>query len=263
MSKAKVKLLGAHELRDIETDANEMSVTLDGKQYSADSLAIDNPISGTVYAAALNYKGVMEKLGDSLHDKPYNAPPKAPVLYIKPVNTYNRFGGKVAIPEGESELAVGASLGIVIGKTAARVSEENALDHIAGYTIVNDVCIPHDSVYRPAVTKQARDGFCPMGPWIADSSAISNPDDVKIRVFVNGELKQESATADLVRPVGRLMAEVTDFMTLHEGDVLLVGVAENAPKAKAGDRVRIEIEGIGYLENTFVAEQQDVWGEGK
>jgi 5-oxopent-3-ene-1,2,5-tricarboxylate decarboxylase/2-hydroxyhepta-2,4-diene-1,7-dioate isomerase len=84
---------------------------------------------------------------------------------------------------------------------------------------------------------------------------LENPDDVTIRVYINDELKQENSTNNLIRPVARLLVDVTEFMTLSPGDVLLVGVPEDAPLATIGDKVRIEIKGIGSLENVLVDEK--------
>ncbi|HSO59079.1 MAG TPA: fumarylacetoacetate hydrolase family protein, partial [Paenisporosarcina sp.] len=114
--------------------------------------------------------------------------------------------------------------------------------------------VPHDSIYRPAVQHKSRDGFCPIGPWIIDRHTVDNPDDLTIRVYINDELRQENSTRNLIRPVARLLADVTEFMTLSPGDVLLVGVPEEAPQATLGDKVRIEIAGIGTLENVIVEE---------
>ncbi|WP_339254422.1 fumarylacetoacetate hydrolase family protein [Sporosarcina sp. FSL W8-0480] len=220
-----------------------------------------NPITGTVFGTLLNYKGELESLGDAVYKEPYRSPPIAPVLYIKPANTYNYDGGAIPMPEGISNLRMGAALGLVIGQRAVAVSEENALTYVAGYTIVNDISVPHDSVYRPAVQHQARDGFCSIGPWIIDRHEIQNPDDLSIRVFINEKLEQENSTSNLIRPVSRLLADVTEFMTLSPGDVLLVGVPEKAPLSQIGDKIRIEIEGIGNLENIIVDEKETKWRE--
>ena len=114
----------------------------------------------------------------------------------------------------------------MIGKQATHVSEEEALDYVSGYTIVNDVSVPHKSVYRPAVQQKSRDGFCPIGPWIVNRDAVANPDNLVVRVFINDELRQENNTSNLIRSISRLLVDVTDYMTLSPGDVLLVGVPE-------------------------------------
>lgn len=254
MSTANIKWLDSRELTTATVNVTTNAILIDGNEVGVNDLALDNPISGTVYGTLFNFHGALEKHSDKLHDKPYLAPPIAPVLYIKPANTFNRSGADIPVPESESVLEIGASLGIVIGKKAISLTEEEAMDYVAGYTIVNDVSVPHDSFFRPAVQYKSRDGFCPIGPWIMNRDEMKNPNDVVIRVYINGELKQENSTKNLIRPVARLLTEVTEFMTLNAGDVLLVGIPENAPLAKVGDTVLISIEGVGTLENVLVGE---------
>jgi 5-oxopent-3-ene-1,2,5-tricarboxylate decarboxylase/2-hydroxyhepta-2,4-diene-1,7-dioate isomerase len=208
----------------------------------------------TVYGVLLNYKGALAALGDTVYEPPYKAPPKAPVLYIKPANTWIGDGAPIPVPGDVEALQMGAALGVVIGRTACRVPAESALDYVAGYTVVNDVSVPHGSFYRPSIRFKCRDGFCPIGTAVVDRARVSNPDALRVRVFVEGVLRQENTTANLIRPTARLIADVTEFMTLAEGDMLLTGVPENAPLARAGQRVAIEIEGVGRLENPLVAE---------
>ena len=150
---------------------------------------------------------------------------------------------------------MGGTLGVVIGETACRVTPEHALKHVGGYTIVNDVSIPHESYYRPAIRQRCQDGFCPIGPWIVDPNAISNSDSVEIRIKVNGETRCVNNTSSLVRNLATLIADITEFMTLRAGDLLLVGEPDNAPLASPGDRVRIEIDEIGWLENSLASEE--------
>lgn len=221
-----------------------IAVTMDVSPYR---------LSGTVYGALLNHRTALHALGNAVNRSPYNAAPQAPVLYIKPRNTLAADGDPVALPAGVAELEVGASLGLVIGRPACRLSEAGALEHVAGYLIVNDVSVPHSSYYRPSIAFRARDGFCPLGARVVPRAALANPDAVTIRIYLDGELRQTTTTAELLRPVAKLMSDVTDFMTLSPGDVLAVGVASPAPRVRAGQRVRIEIDGIGRLENPFVA----------
>ncbi|MFJ8087437.1 fumarylacetoacetate hydrolase family protein [Lysinibacillus sp. NPDC095746] len=249
MSKAIIKFSEALHTKEVEVDPQSNTIILGDRNIPVGQSSLEAPISGTVYGALLNYSGELKALGSSLTKEPYNQPPKTPVLYIKPVNTITGFKSSIPLPKDTSHLQIGASLGIVIGKKATRVTEEKALDHVLGYTIVNDVSIPHESFYRPAVKQKARDNFCPVGPWIIERDAISDPNKLTITVFVNDVLKQKNTTANLIRPVSQLISEISEFMTLYEGDVLLVGVPENPPLVKEGDLVRIEIDGIGYLEN--------------
>lgn len=250
--RVKMKVLGERELVEANLNNDTSTVELQDRELKVNEIQFDNPINGTVYATLLNYKGALAELGDAVNASPYNSPPKAPVLYIKPENTFSRHGATIPMPEGLTKLKVGATLGLVIAKKAIAVNEENARSYIAGYIIVNDICIPHDNVFRPAVPFYARDGFCPIGPWIIERDEGINPDSLAIRVFINDILKQENSTANLIRSASRLLADVTEFMTLNPGDILLVGTPENAPLVEIGDKIRIEIDGIGGLENIVV-----------
>jgi len=209
-------------------------------------------LSGVVYGALLNHHTAVQALGDAVSQPPYKGAPRAPVLYIKPRNTLIASGTPVEVPPGVTELEIGGCLGVVVGRPACRLAEAEALDHLAGYLMVNDISVPHLPYYRPSIRFKARDGFCPLGPRVVARAAVASPDALIIRVYVDGQLKQEASTSQLVRPVGRLLAEVTEFMTLSPGDVLAVGVAAPTPRVRAGQRACIEIDGLGRLENTFV-----------
>lgn len=254
MNKAKFKLQGQLPTEGV-VDSSHSLIHINDSAIHPSQVKWDAPVSGSVYGTLLNYKGALAALGDSVNESPYKEPPKAPILYIKPVNTISGYGAEIPLPTGIEHLEVGATIGIVIGKTATNVSVEQANEFISGYTIVNDITVPHQSVFRPAVQYRARDGFCPIGPWIIEGVSL-NPDNLGVRVYVNDELVQENTTSNLIRSVGQLLAEVTEFMTLFEGDVLLVGVAENPPLVKAGDNIRIEVDQIGYLENVVVPENE-------
>jgi len=211
-------------------------------------------LSGIVYGTLLNHRTALEALGEQVRSPPYNAPPRAPVLYLKPRNTLALDGERVQVPAGVAELEVGAAVGMVIGRTACRVSETNALDHVAGFLIVNDVSIPHASYYRPAVRLKARDGFCPLGPRVTARAKISDPSALTLRTYVDGALALTARTSELLRPLARLLADVTEFMTLAPGDVLAAGAAAPAPRVRAGQTVAIETDELGTLTSLFVAE---------
>lgn len=220
-----------------------IAVTMDVSPYR---------LSGTVYGALLNHRTALEALGAAVNQPPYNGPPQAPVLYIKPRNTLASHGAPIAVPQGATELEIGASLGLVIGRPCCNLAPHQALEHVAGYLIVNDVSVPHLPYYRPSIAAKARDGFCPLSERVVPRCSIADPAALTVRVFIDGELKHTSDTSQLVRPVARLLAEVTEFMTLLPGDILAVGVAAPAPRVRAGQRARIEIEGLGRLENPVV-----------
>ncbi|GAA0590240.1 fumarylacetoacetate hydrolase family protein [Virgibacillus siamensis] len=214
---------------------------------------MDSPLSetGTVYGVLFNFQGELDAMEDALHEKPYNQPPKRPILYMKPKNTHNHHQGEVEMPQGEKVLQAGAALGIVFGRKATNVPAEKAMDYVSGFTIVNDLSVPHDSYFRPNIKNKVRDGSCPIAPVIA-KEAIHDEAMLPIRVFVNNEVVQENNTANLVRPMGELVADISTFMTFSKGDILLAGVPENSPLVRSGDLVRVEISTVGSLENKIV-----------
>lgn len=232
-----------------------------GRRVALAGRRLGVPVRGTVYGALLNYRGALAALGASVDQPPYKAPPRAPVLYIKPRNTLIGHGAPIPVPADAPELEMGAALAVVIGRAATRVPRERALAHVAGYTVANDVTVPHASYYRPSVRLRCRDGFCPIGPWVIGRDHVNDPDRLALRVFIDGALRQQASTSDLVRPVAALIADVTAFMTLAAGDVLLVGVPAGAPRARAGQTVTVEIDGIGRLDNRLVGEDDLVLGE--
>lgn len=209
-------------------------------------------LSGAVYGVLLNHRSALEALGAAASRPPYNAPPRAPVLYIKPRNTLALSGDVVTIPAGTENLEVGACVGLVMGLSACNIPEARALDFVAGYLIVADVSVPHSNYHRPSIRCKARDGYCPVGPAVTPRAEV-NPDALIMRTYVDGQLVQTATTADLIRPAARLLAEVTEFMTLAPGDVLTLGAAAPAPRVRAGQSARIEIDGLGSLGNAFVA----------
>ena len=217
---------------------------------------------GTVYGTLLNHRDALVALGEQVHAAPYKAPPKAPVLYIKPRNTWAQPGSAVVVPTDAPELEMGATLGLVIGRTACRLNAAEALSFVAGYVVMNDISVPHAAVYRPSMRFKCRDGFCPMGD-VVPACANINPDALAISVAIDGTVVHRSSTAGLIRPVAQLLADVTEFMTLHPGDVLTLGcdIAADGkrPLAKVGDVIEISapgLPGLGTLTNTLVAEER-------
>jgi 5-oxopent-3-ene-1,2,5-tricarboxylate decarboxylase/2-hydroxyhepta-2,4-diene-1,7-dioate isomerase len=217
------------------------------------SHALHDVANGTVFGVALNYNGLLQQRLAEFEQPPYKQAPVKPVLFIKTPNTRNAHGADVVHPAGE-RLQPGPALGVVIGKDASRVSEADALAHVAGYTIVNEYSLPEDSYYRPAVKAKCRDGFCAIGPELVPVSAITDPHQLILTLTVNGVVVQENTTANLVRRIPQLIAELSEFMTLHAGDVLITGTPEGRVDVKPGDHVEVQITGLGRLANTIVAE---------
>ena len=199
---------------------------------------------GTVYGTLMNFRGELEARGAKMNEPPYKAPPNAPVLYVKPANTWTENGGAIPIPARVPEVEIGASVAMVM-KSAREIH---------GYVLVNDVSIPHESFFRPPVKFKCLDGFLGIGDRVRARNEAGDPAVFKLEVRINGELKQTVRFSQLVRPADKLLADVSEFMTLGEGDMLMLGCDVGRPRARVGDRIEISMPALGTLVNTLVAE---------
>jgi 5-oxopent-3-ene-1,2,5-tricarboxylate decarboxylase/2-hydroxyhepta-2,4-diene-1,7-dioate isomerase len=240
-------MLGLVLLKTPSTPAPAWVARAAAERLLAQGAALEPPVSGTVYGAVLNVRGQVEQMAEAMTKPPYLAPAKAPVLYIKPPNTFGPHGGAVPVPEGVEALEVNATLAVVMGRSIGRADEAAAMEAVLGYTVAIDVCIPHASLYRPAIRQRCRDGFLPIGPWVTARAAVADPDGLEVTMSVNGERRSRFSTAELVRPVARLLSEISAFSTLHAGDVVMVGLPPDGPRARAGDTVVAEIPNVGSL----------------
>ena len=200
--------------------------------------------SGTVYGTLLNFRAEVEALAPQMNQPPYKAPPQAPVLYVKPANTWSASGASIPVPARVPEVEVGASIAMVMGEAGV----------VAGYVLMNDLSIPHVSFFRPPVKFKCLDGFLGIGERLLPASEAGEPSAFTLEVRINGVLKQNVDFSGLVRPATRLLADVGGFMTLRPGDVLMLGCDAGRPLAKVGDRMDITAPGFGLLSNTLVAE---------
>ena len=200
---------------------------------------------GTVYGALLNFQQEWNLRAPQMSEAPHKGAPKAPVLFIKTANTFKASGDSIAIPSAVADVDIGANLAWVFGPDAKPVA----------CVLVNDVSIPHESYYRPPVKFKCVDGFLGVG---AKALAIAQvkTDAVVITVKVNGQVVQRVNYADTVRKSQTLLADISEFMTFQEGDVLLLGSDclpdGKRPRAKVGDVVEISADGFDTLVNTFV-----------
>jgi 5-oxopent-3-ene-1,2,5-tricarboxylate decarboxylase / 2-hydroxyhepta-2,4-diene-1,7-dioate isomerase len=207
-------------------------------------------LSGTVMGVLMNHRPALAALGEAVHRPPYKAPPG---LYVKPRNTWVASGGTVTVPADADELEFGAALAAVIGRPARSLAATDALGHVAGWLLVADLCVPHAVYYRPSLRWRVRDGFCPLGPEVAPRDAVPAPDALTLSVQVDGVCVHEASTGDRVRDVATLIADVSAFMTLNPGDVLMTGVAHGAPRVRAGQRVQVTAPGLAPLDVRFEA----------
>jgi 5-oxopent-3-ene-1,2,5-tricarboxylate decarboxylase/2-hydroxyhepta-2,4-diene-1,7-dioate isomerase len=205
---------------------------------------VSHVVTGTVFGTLLNFRGELEALGDKVNEPPYKAPPKAPVLYIKPANTWSADGADIPVPANVPQVEVGATIAMVM----------KAAGEVGGYVLMNDLSVPHASLFRPPVKYKCLDGFLGVaGTLLAPGEAV-DPSKFVVEVRVNGELKQTVAFNDLVRDPARLLADVSEFMTLGAGDALMLGCDAGRPLARVGDRIDISAPGMGSLSNTLIAE---------
>jgi len=203
----------------------------------------------SVIGVALNFRETMVRLGSAFAAPPYNRPPQAPVLYLKTPNTWISPGQPIPCLAGVPRLRLAGTLGVVISRTACRVAAEDTSHYIAGFAVVNDVSIPHESFYRPALRERCSDSFCSIG----DPSYLQVAHaEFEINVLVNNVLRCNARTSSLVRSIPHLIQDVSEFMTLHPNDVLLIGEPDSAPLCSPGDKVRVEIPGVGAIENKVV-----------
>jgi 5-oxopent-3-ene-1,2,5-tricarboxylate decarboxylase/2-hydroxyhepta-2,4-diene-1,7-dioate isomerase len=204
-------------------------------------------VQGQVYGVLMNHPGALAALGDAVHRPPYQKPPAAPVLYLKPRNTRLAAGQAPAIAAESGEMWAELSLGLVIGARASAVPAERAFDVIAGYAPVLDLTMPHDSYYRPSVRMRARDASLAIGALVP-REVVASPEALDTEVRFDGDVVQRASTAGRVRGIGALVEAVTAFMTLLPGDILLLGPAPVPPRLRAGQRLAASIEGIGPIE---------------
>ena len=249
MKKIRVNTDGA--LREATVDEQAL-IHLDGNTLGLAGTQLQ-PVTGQpVICIALNYAGHYEQLADTFSRPPYKEPPRQPVFFIKPQNTLAGHLDEIPCPDGVDRIYTGAGLGFVIGRTASRVSREQGSDYVGGYTIYNDFSLAEDSYFRPPVTTKCLDGYGPVGPYIVEPEEVSDPHDLAISTYVNGELKQTASTNDLRLPIPAIIEELTEFMTLAPGAVVVSGFPPDRVAVRPGDEVRVEIERVGSLVNRII-----------
>jgi 2-keto-4-pentenoate hydratase/2-oxohepta-3-ene-1,7-dioic acid hydratase in catechol pathway len=174
--------------------------------------------------------------------------PAEPLFFLEPPSAVIGPGAAILYPEYLSQhLEHEAELAVVMGRQARRVSREDALSFVWGYTCANDVTA-RDLQMRDGQWSRGKgfDTFCPLGPWIVPELDTT---DLQVRCFVNGQVRQDGRTRDMIFSIDELIAYVSAAMTLEPGDVILTGTPSGVSPLLPGDRVAVEIEGIGRLEN--------------
>ena len=226
--------------------------------------------TGTVYGTLLNFRDEVAALGAQMTQPPYKAKPQAPVLFVKTANTWSANGVAVPVPSRVPEVEVGATLAMVMGLSpfsesnwplALVNSAQLATNIVAYYVLMDDFSLPHASYFRPPVKFKCLDGFLGVGAQRVSADHVGDPAKLKLEVRINDELRQTVDFSHMVRSAAQLLADVDEFMTLREGDVLMLGCdclpGGGRPLARVGDRIDISVPGMpafGTLSNTLVAE---------
>jgi 2,4-didehydro-3-deoxy-L-rhamnonate hydrolase len=216
-------------------------------------LPIDRP--SKIVCVGLNYRDHAEEQGVEL--------PKAPLLFAKWPNTLIGPGEPIVLPAEAEQVDYEAELGVVIGATAKRVAEADALDHVRGYVPLNDVSARDLQFADGQWTRgKSPDTFCPVGPRVVPREEVDDPQALAIRCVLNGETMQDSSTAQMIFSVAEIIAYVSRVITLDPGDLIATGTPAGVgvfrdPKVllKDGDEVTVEIEGLGALTNPVKGER--------
>ena len=248
----------------IEHDGRAVEGTLDGEVIRAGGLELRTAevqrwlspipiIPSKILATHLTYRSRAEEYKMARM-------PSEPSYFMKPPSSLSGHLAPVYRPAGCRFLNYEGEVAVVIGRRCHRVTIDEALDYVGGYTVANDWGV-HD--FRHAdrgsmLRVKGQDGFCPLGPVMVDPGDV-NPDDLTLRTFVNGEEVQHGHTGtDLLFSFAYQIADVARLITLEPGDVLLTGTPAHSRPVEPGDVVAVEVQGIGRLENTVVQSEEEV-----
>ena len=224
--------------------------TLDemGLQYGP---AVADP--GKIICVGLNYRRHAAETGMAV--------PETPVLFSKFHNTIASYGDSVSLPPVATQYDYEVELGVVIGKPARNVSEEDALDYVLGYVTANDISV-RDLQTRTSqwLLGKTLDNFLPVGPYLVTADEVGDPQLLGIKTWVNGDIRQDSNTGDMIFTVAQIISYICRYFTLEPGDLIVTGTPEGVamgredkPWLKPGDEVVVEVEKLGVLKNVMIA----------
>lgn len=228
-----------------------------GERHALDEVRLLAPVQPRKYLAiGLNY-------ADHIAESGMEAP-EHPVFFNKQVTCVVGPGDDVHMPRVSTLLDYEGELALVIGRRCRHVPVEQAHEVIAGYTIANDVSVRDWQLRSPTMTMgKSFDTHGPLGPWIVTADELGDPHDLRLRTYVNGELRQDGSTRDMIISCFEQVAHLSEAFTLEPGDVIATGtpagigaVRQPFPEGllRVGDEMRVEIDGIGVLSNSVVEE---------
>ena len=208
--------------------------------YPLEDVKILPPVSPSkIICIGLNYRDHAVELNMDL--------PEEPILFLKPASSIIGHGDEIIYPPQSKQVDYEVELAVIISKKAKNVRTVDALDYVAGYTILNDITA-RDLQQKDGQWTRAKsfDTFCPLGPWMENDF---DPRNQKISLSVNGELRQESNIKNMIFPVEELLSFISHIMTLNPGDVIATGTPSGVGSLNVGDVVEASVEEIGVLKN--------------
>ncbi len=216
-------------------------------RYSPDGTRLLPPcIPSKIVCVGRNYAEHAKELGNEV--------PAEPTIFLKPPSSLIASGDVIVYPRLSQRLDYEGELGVVIGRRARNVKSSDAADYILGYTCVNDVTA-RDLQRKDGQWTRGKgfDTFCPVGPCIVPRDEVELAS-LRVRTFVDGEKKQDASITEMMFSVDDIIAYVSAFMTLEPGDLIATGTPSGVGPLQPGSQVRIEIDGVGVLENTIALE---------
>jgi 2-keto-4-pentenoate hydratase/2-oxohepta-3-ene-1,7-dioic acid hydratase in catechol pathway len=203
-------------------------------------------VPSKIVCVGRNYAEHAKELGNEV--------PAEPTIFLKPPSSLVGSGGVIVYPRLSQRLDYEGELGVVIGRRARNVKSSDAASYILGYTCVNDVTA-RDLQRKDGQWTRGKgfDTFCPVGPCVVPRDEVDLTG-LRVRTFVNGEKKQDAPISEMMFSVGDIIAYISGFMTLEPGDLIATGTPSGVGPMQSGSQVRIEIDGVGVLENTVALE---------
>ncbi len=222
---------------------------LDGTQYDKQTVRWLPPVMPSkIVGLALNYGDHADELGLKTAEDP--------ILFLKPPSSLLGNEGDIVYPQGTQYMHYEGELAVVMGKAARKVEKQKAMEYVRGFTIANDVTVRDfvTNMFRPPVKAKGFDTFCPLGPFVTTMDEVQDCGKLEVTTRVNGEVRQQGNTKNLLHSVPELIEYITHFMTLEADDIILTGTPKGISPMVPGDRVEISIEKLGTLSNRVIAE---------
>jgi 2-keto-4-pentenoate hydratase/2-oxohepta-3-ene-1,7-dioic acid hydratase in catechol pathway len=226
------------------TDGKDVHLP-DGSSRPLARVRLLPPVSPSkIVCVGRNYAEHAKELG--------NAVPAEPLIFLKPPSSLNGHEGAIIYPPISEAVSFEGELGLVIGRRAKRLTERNAMDFVAGFTIVNDVTA-RDLQKKDGQWTRGKgfDSFCPVGPWWVPKEELDFQS-LRVQTRVNGEVRQDAPVTGMIFNPGAILRFVTEFMTLEPGDLIATGTPPGVGLVTPGDRIEVEIPGLGVLGNSVV-----------